>query len=390
VVINKVYRYFCGYIHFNAINGFTERLINLCASNNISLTDLVKTPEGFEAITLACDYKKIVEFSKKVNVETNIIKKVGVPFRAGTYKKRYGLMIGAVIFIAFILISQNYIWQIEVKGNKKVSTQVILSELNDLGVRKWGYIPDIDFREKKQQALLKLPELSWLSINQRGCKIDVLVSERYAPPTIRENTPCDIVANKTGQIKYMEVYNGQTVKGINYTVSEGDIIVSGTFVNKQGVTSYVHSEAKIIAEVQFEKTLQIDIEQLSKEYTGKTKKRYYIDILSAKIPLFLATKIKNNYDVEEVKKPLVLFSKELPLGIYTKEYRFYNKKSDSLTQEQAKKILEDSFKEYEQIELENCSITDRKISTTINNGILKMQISYTTEQDIAKKVNIAQ
>lgn len=385
MIVNNILRYLFGYVKFRAVNGFGERLINLCASNNISLNNLVKTEEGFEAVTLKYDYKKVEEFAKKVNVETYVIKNSGVPFKVRKYKKRWGILAGSILFIAFIIISQNYIWQIEVKGNSKLSTETILYELEELGIKKWSFIPDIDFREKKQQALLKLPELSWLSINVSGCKINVLVSERYAPPRINENEPCDIVASKTGQIKYMEVYNGVKLIDLNYTVNAGDVIVSGTFTNKAGESIYVHSEAKIIAEVQFEKTLEIDISQFSKEYTGKVKKRHYIDFLSTKIPLFISTKMDGNYDIKEEVNYLNIFSNEIPIGIYTKEYVFYDKKNNSLSQSDAEQILKDNFNKYEKLELNDCAIINRDIKTIVDDGILRMTIGYTVEENIAKE-----
>lgn len=384
--LNGIVRFFVGSVHFQARNGFPERLINLCTMNNIGLTKIKRTDEGFEAIALAHHYSKIIEFARKVNVDVEIIKRRGLPTKAERYKKRWGLMSGAIIFFLIIFISQCFIWEIEINGNEKVPTSIILNELKEIGVHKWAYIPKIDFREKKQEALLRLPQLSWLTINKSGCKIHVEVSERYLPPIIHdENTPCDIVAGKTGQIRYTEVYNGVQKIKANYTVQEGDVIVSGTFVNKRGEVTYLHSDAKIIAEVQFDKALRIDMEQLSKEYTGKAKKRYYFTIMDTKIPLFVATKIKGNYDVSEEYNPFVFLKKEMPFGIFKKEYRFYHKKGSALTQEEAKKILEEKFIEYENNELKDCAIINREVTTSMEDGMFRMNIRYTTEQDIAVK-----
>lgn len=388
MIVNKILRYFCGYVNFKAENGFGERLINLCASNNISLSNLKKTPLGFEATTLLFDYKKVETLAKKANVEVSIIKERGIPSRAGKYKRRWGLIIGVILFIMFLYISQNFVWDIEVTGNDKVSTKLIISELEEQGIHKFSYIPNLNFREKKHQIMLRLPELSWMSVNISGCKLNVLVSERYIPPNIKEDTPCDIIAAKTGQIRYMEVYQGVKLVNVNYTVTEGDVIVSGRYVSPKGDQLFLHSDAKVIAEVQFEKTLDLDIDQLSKEYTGKTKNRYYLNIASAKLPLFIATKVKGNFDIVNEKKPFVLFSKEFPIGVTKIQYKFYNKKKDMLTQEQGKEILRKSFSQYEAVEMENSVILNKEEEVTMKNGILRMTMKYIVEQDIAKKVPI--
>lgn len=386
--MNQILRYFGGTITFDAENGFCERLINLCSTNNISLWNFQKTESGFTASCLAKDYKKIKKLSKKVNVDVRIVRKKGFIFKAGKYKKRFGLMLGILFTLTFLFLSQCFVWEIEVTGNEKVSSRIILNELRDLGVHKLSFIPAIDFRMKKQQALLNLPQLSWLTINQEGCKLKVDVTERTMPPRIKEDTPCDIVASKTGQIRYMEVYEGAKIISENYTVTEGEVIVSGTYQTKFGDTIKVHADAKVIAEVQHEKSISLDLEQLSKSYTGKTKTRYYLNLFSVKIPLFFATSIPGDYDVHSEDHFITIAGNELPIGIYSLHYQFYDKKPDAISMEQAQDILEEKFKQYEAIELKDAAILNREKKISRKNGIVTMTIAYISEQNIAKAVLI--
>lgn len=389
MIVNRLVRYLGGNVKFEAKNGFGERLINLCANNNIGLWDLHKSEEGFTANCLAKDYREIKKLSKRVNVEVKICQKRGFVFQAGKYRKRWGLFVGGVLFFAFIFLSQCFVWEIDVTGNEKVADHVILAELEELGVHKLSFIPSIDFRQKKQEALLRLPQLSWLTINKNGCRLTVDVTERQVPPVIRDTTaPCDVVAARTGQIKYMEIYNGVAATGLNYTVNEGDVIVSGTYVTKFGDTVKVHADAKVIAEVQFEKSISLDIDQLAKEYTGKTRTRYYFSLFSLKIPLFIATPVGGDYDVNGEEHSLVLFGQELPLGIYSMHYRFYEKKEAAISMEEARAVLQDSFSQYEATDLKDMAIIDRKTDEVLKDGILTMTVHYTAEENIAKQVEI--
>jgi len=388
LVLNSLMRFFCGSVRFQAVNGFGERLINLCATNNVGLTNLRKVPGGFKASVPAYDYKKVEVFAQKANVDVSVIKNKGLPFKLKRFKKRWGLMIGVIAFLFIIIFSQNIVWEIDIKGNEKVPDSIIKAELKSIGVHKGSYIPKLDLDTKNQEALIKLPQLSWLSLTKSGCRIQVEVSERYISPTIKEGEPCDIIARKTGQIRYMEVYNGIKVIGLNYTVNKGDLIVSGEFVNKFEKATYVHSDAKIIAEVQFDKTLELDIEQLSKQYTGKVKKRNHLEIGDLKLPLFIATKVKGEYDIESQSTPIRFFSKKLPISFYKQEYSFYDKKGKQMTQNEAQKILEEKFKEYERYELKDCAIINRKPNSMLKNGVFTMKMSYTVEEDIAEKRQI--
>lgn len=386
--IDKLLRYSCGYVHFKAENGFTERLLNLCAYNNINLYELKNTDVGFEAQVLSVYFKRIVEFAEKTNVAVEELGRSGVPVAASRYRKRWGIALGVVAFLLFLFISQNFVWQIEVVGNKKVSTSLILSELEAEGIHKLSYIPSLNFRDKKHELMMRLPELSWLSVNISGCRLEVEVTERNVPPMIDEAEPSDIVASKTGQIRYMEVYNGVKQTDVNYTVTEGQTLVSGRFVTKQGNEMYVHSSAKIIAEVQFDKSFSIDIDQLAKEYTGKVKNRYYLDIMSCRIPLFIATKFDKDYDVIEQRNPMVLFSNELPFGYIKKQYRFYDKKKQELSEQEAVQILKDSVKQYEISELKDSAIINREESIVMKDNVVTMTVAYIAEQDIAKQKTI--
>lgn len=386
--MNKLLQSVCGMVEFSASNGFCERLINLCANNNISLKNLRKTDVGFIASVSSYDYKKVDEFSKKVNVEVAILSQKGAWFKAKKYKGRWGIAVGIVAFMTLLYISTGYIWDIRVEGNVKLKTAEILQELENIGISRGEKINDIDFILKKQEALLRLPELAWMTLNQSGSTVEVIVSERYATPIINDSSPCDIIAKKTGQIRFMEVYGGVKVIGEGYPVQKGDLLVSGTFTNKHNEITYLHSSAKIIAVVQFDKTLSVDLTQCAKKYTGKKKNRYYIEAFSAKIPLFVATKQKGDFDIIKTTTPLNIFGTELPFKFTTHEYNFYDKIGENLSKQEAEKILLDSFSEYELLELSNSAIIKKEINSSINKNIFSLTISYTVEEDIGEKVEI--
>ena len=72
-MLNNVVRAVCGTVKFSATNGFCERLINLCACNNLSFSQIEKTQEGFTAIVPSFDIKKVMELAEKSNVDVEII-----------------------------------------------------------------------------------------------------------------------------------------------------------------------------------------------------------------------------------------------------------------------------------------------------------------------------
>lgn len=70
----------------------------------------------------------------------------------------------------------------EVKGNERVPTAVILSQLRQLGVRPGVYGPGLDRQQLAQETLREMEELSWVGINLHGTRLEVIVREAVASP----------------------------------------------------------------------------------------------------------------------------------------------------------------------------------------------------------------
>ena len=386
--INNAIRYFVGNIKFCAENGLSERLINLCSVNNIFLWDIKTNETGFYAKCFKKDYEKILDLSRRANVEVRKISETGFIFKLKKYKYRMGVLVGVLVFISVIWCSQMFIWSFEIEGNNFISENTIINELSNIGVKKLSFIPKIDFMQKKDELLLKLPQAAWLTMSSNGGKLIVKIKEKVNPPVINENYPCDIVASKTGVIKKIDVYNGTKLIDVNYPVKKGDIIVSGCYKTKQDYLIKVHSNAKVIAETNFEKDISIDLSQYKKEYTGKTKNRYFINFFSLKIPLFISVNVKGKYDLSESEKNIYLFGKEIPIGIKSVHYRFYNDVGENMSIEEGNKILTNAFKQYEATELKDAVILKREVLDILHNNILTKRIKYTAEEDIALKQEI--
>ena len=104
------------------------------------------------------------------------------------------------------------------------------------------------------------------------------------------------MSSKTAQIAETEVYAGQKMVKLGDVVYEGDLLVSGVVESADGKTTYHHASAKILAQTNFTKEFSVALNQEEKNYTGKEKKRYRIDICGKKLPLFIATSISAPHD----------------------------------------------------------------------------------------------
>ncbi|MBR4973452.1 MAG: sporulation protein YqfD, partial [Clostridia bacterium] len=131
------------------------------------------------------------------------------------------------------------------------------------------------------------------------------------------------------------------------TVKKGDLLVSG-ISETLGGTKFTRSLGEIYAETTREYKLSKTYKQKIISPTGETKQKQVLEFFTLKIPLYLGKETKN-YNSELKQKNYTLFSKTLPIRIYTREFQFINEytltyEKDQL-KEQLQKGLEEKIKE---------------------------------------------
>ena len=81
------------------------------------------------------DFKKLRQIAKKTKSKMKIQNKKGLPFTAHKYRKRKLFSILFLIVVVAIIISSNYIWNIDVSGNINITEMEILKSLEKSGLR---------------------------------------------------------------------------------------------------------------------------------------------------------------------------------------------------------------------------------------------------------------
>lgn len=374
-----------GYVRFKAYNGIVERLLNLCFDNDVCVFDVIEDEGGITGIAYRNDVKKIIEYARQCNVEIDVLENKGIQNVYNKYRKRWGMVIGGTVLLLGLLYSQNFVWRLDVEGNDRVSSSVILNQLKSEGIGMLSYIPDLDVDYIEKRLLLTLSDISWVAINQQGSRIVVSVAERTLAPSIDPRDPCNIIASHTGYIKYMDVYDGVAVVQEKQTVEQGDMLVIGEYLDINDEVTHVHSSALIIADVVQRKVISVELEQVEKVYTGKSKDSTYITLFGANIPLFIQTKGEAYTNTLE-QKYLSILGNILPIGILTETREYYTEQTTTLTIDSAKQILIEAMTNYENMQLRYNPIIDKTIVYEQEGSRLYMTIEYVIEMDIAKAV----
>lgn len=252
------------------------RFVDSCVKQDIPLREVYPDEVG-GALTLtmrARDYKKMKPVARKLGAKTKITAKKGVPFFFDRIKGRYVLMAGAALLVGTVLLTNFFIWDIDVVGNESISEREIMANLRDIGVKIGAPSFGHDADELQNELRLRLPKTSWLAVNIRGSKVTVLLRERTPVPLlIPSDEPCDVVAMKPGVLTDVRVYKGEQLVFPGQTVVAGQTLAGGHMLLANGVERYVRASADVFARTWVIKTCVAPKKSVMTRETGRTRER---------------------------------------------------------------------------------------------------------------------
>ena len=376
-----LYRIIFGFLRVCIYGDFKERALTLCAQNGITLWNNRLKEGKIECNILVRDFRFLRSVIRGKEVKVHILKKRGVPFILNRYRKRSGILVGAVLFFVIIQLMSGYIWIIDVAGNSKVSTAKILSACHsvglDIGIRKDSFYPKL----KREELMLCLDGVAWSSLNVEGSRLTVNVTE--IKEWDKEKTYSNLKAASDGIIEKMDITSGTSVVSVGQAVKKGDLLVSGIIETADG-TRFVGSRGKIYAKTKEEIVLSEDYSQKHSVPTGKTKTKTVIEAFDFKIPLYLGTE-KGPFETEKSGKNLKLFSANLPIKIHTKMYTFLKEESVTYSYDELCSRLEKRLNE-QMKKTENGELNTKEFIKTEKGVDLKAVIEK--NQNIAIEDNL--
>ena len=384
--------YILGYVNIRVEGFFIERFINICISKKILLWNMKREKSTILYANIGIqDYKKLKNIAKKTKTRINIQSKKGMPFLLHRYRKRkifVGLL--AIIFIALFMMSK-FIWNIEIKGNTRISKTEIMEELNKNGLKIGTYKRKLNANSVINKVRLDRGDIAWIGIDIEGTNAIIEIKETSeAPEIIDENEYCNIVSNKEGMITKINVQNGTAVVKEGDIVKEGDTLVLGYLEGKYTGIRYVHAKADIEAKIWYSKKEKVFLKQQIQVPTGATEQKYTLNINNFKINFYKTLSKFENYDTINENKKLMLFSNfYLPIELIKKtncEYKYEEKiyTEEELTQITQEKIEKELEKEIVQTE----NIINKQTNIYPNEDYIEVEVIYEVLENIGSKDKI--
>ena len=361
----RLFRWLLGYVCFSFCGGFNDGFINRCYEKRINVNNL-KTDKGdLYGECLAREYSKLRPIAKSSGGRLKIVKKKGIVFPLLKLKNRWGLFAGAVLFILITSFLSGFIWNVEIVGNERISSEKIAAFLEENGIKRGESWRNIDKNKTENLMMASFEDIAWVHINELGTTARVEINETKSKPKIVNSKQIsNIKAKKDGFIVKASVTSGWAEKKVGDSVTKGDLLISGVYESeKKKGNQFAHASGEYIAEVKEPFSLTVARKQSYREYK-ETRSFKKLGFFGLKIPLYLVPFEKKNSELTVSSDYLKLNNNELPIGIITVKEKRYTVKSrllsdselQKLTESEIQKKLNEDFSDYEIIR-ENINIT---------------------------------
>lgn len=313
----RVWNYLRGTVCLACRSAAPERVLNLCAAHEIPFWDVRwESEERFTLRTTREGARRLAEVTQETEAELTPLEERGAPLALWRLRRRYVLVLALAVAMVLIWYGNTFIWAFQVTGNDTVPTEAILRALERNGVTLGTRSLSFDQEELRNHVLLELGDISWLSVNVKGCTAHVQVVERKRPPEMaQKGTPANIVARRAGIIERVEALDGRALVQKGDTVQAGQLLLSGVSDGRFGGVRFMEARGRVYARTWYTLTAHVPLTAAEKTGEGERDTRLALDVGKKRIKIYGKGSITGaGCDKITVYHPLTLpFGLRLPL-----------------------------------------------------------------------------
>ena len=390
--IKIILNYILGYVRVIIEGYYIERFINICTNNKITIWNLKREKNVRLYLNVGKkEFKEICKAAKKTKCSVKIKNRKGLPFLLHRYKKRKIFLILLLIVLAFIIISSNFIWNIDIIEENNQELQNIYKDIEEAGLQVGKLKSSIDTKEIINQIRLKRQDVAWIGIEMKGTNAIVkVVKADEKPDIIDEEEYCNIVSDKVGVITKINAQTGTANVKVGDTVNVGDVLINGWMEGKYTGIRYVHAQGEIEAKVWYTKYKKVPYNTTERRETGNIEDLYSIKFNNFKINFHKGVSKFEIYDTIETEHKFKIFSDfYLPISIIkttNKEVEEIRKMYDV---EEAKNLGIQELQEELDKEIENKdSIVGKNVNTYQKEDGVDVFVTYEVLENIGTNEKI--
>lgn len=388
-----------GDVRVRARSAFPERVLNVCSARGVAFRDPVFL--GGEELALSVDrrdYRRLKAACADIDAEVHIERVAGAPFVLGRLRRRTALLAGLCVCTALLLANACFIWDLQVEGNGAVPPEKILRVLAQNGVRRGTFAFSVNARQLCNRALLDLPELSWLTVNVRGCRAHVIVRERIPKPEIvNESAPTNVIASRDALVTEVRALDGEARVMKGTTVRKGQLLISG-IVETRDVTApvvstrYLAGKGEVYGRTWYELSTRVPLYTEEKTPCGEARREYAVLWGENRVKFSIkgSGNLSTEYDkIISQEKWMLPGGFALPLTWVTETYQPYETVRVKRSREQARALGGAVLEEYLRGQLgTDGTIVSSRIASAARGDWLLVTLSAECVEQIGRTVPI--
>lgn len=408
-MIEKLVRYFRGYVEICVSGEQLERFLNLCKGRGITMSKIFCPDSGrLTAVLSLRNFFRLRPIRSKTKVHICVAKKHGLPFFFYRNKKRKAFFLGILLCLILMGGLSTRIWNIHIEGNRANSTPEILKFLEKSGIIHGMAKSEVNCGEIAAMIRRQYGDVAWVSARIRGTRLILTVQEGLLTEAMEdENEPCNLLADKDGTVVKIITRQGVPVVHPGELCKKGDLLVSGELSvlndNKEVVRyAYVRADADVYVEYKLRYFRKFPLKYESQIPSGKKKVGFSLRVGN----IYLET-----YPWQTGGKYLNFFSQEqgiwrrteetfpiritenfcLPVILGKAVFTKYIPCQGTLSKAEAKALATKRFQLYEEELLKKgIRISENNVSIRVTESVCITEGALTVIEKIGKKTPVMQ
>ncbi len=344
-------KYLKGYVRIKVWGFSPERFMNLCGNKDILLWDIVKDGDVYAMYISLQSFYRLRPIVRKTGTRVVILQRYGLPFLLPFLFRRKVFFVGLFFAVAFWMLSSLFIWDIEISGNYRITEDSFRTFLTAYDVKVGMRKSELDIEAMEKEIRKRFSQITWTSAKLSGTKLFIEVKENDAPILNDEpvqSVGSDLVAEYDGKITAMIVRCGIPKVAIGDEVTKGTVLVEGSVpIYNEDTTvreyQYVDADADILIEHTRSFRAELPFDYVGKEYTGRTKQRFYLRIGQKEWRMPEERPFLTYDSVIRESRPVLFDKLSVPVFIGSYTHREYQNTEHEYTLEQAQEILNEKL-----------------------------------------------
>lgn len=239
-----------GVVRLEAFGALPSALLNAAGAEGIALWKVESVDEN--TLRLRCwegQLDRLRTLSERAGCELRVLASRGGSGNLRFLRRRVPLLAGLLLAAAAVFVSSLFVWQIEVRGSRRLSRGEILRALSDCGFSVGSFWPGTDTERLRSEMQLRCPGIGWMSVNVSGSRAVVLVVEREEKPLLpSEGKAAELVAARDALVRRVSILEGKACVEPGQVVTAGQTLASGRLDSLWGASRAVRARGSVMAE----------------------------------------------------------------------------------------------------------------------------------------------